>query len=267
MAHNLFLFSFFFFFHHLILLQPVSEGQISSKYVFNVVYSSSGEYFSSFYMIQFKSKAKLETEGQLQVSPLRSVLPERFLSPLCCSAFLLLTLKYLLAHPFAPWPPPRYCTFCASFTPWWTLHLWALLLLLAELWHRGNRMEIGLGWPHGMKCVGNVAGECILWCPSKKTYMVLFKIKIWEAKLIKSQTGMKGRISNHDIVKNLSSRNLHWNHSCLGGWSTAQTWDSSSWLLPVYTQHLCSAAGEKHSGRCVCALEQQMGGNEELFSV
>lgn len=83
-------------------------------------------------------------------------------------------------------------------------------------------MEIWLGWPRGIKCwqtmlQGNVFYDIPL---RQHVWFYYFKNKISEAKLLKSHTCLKDRISNHGktcshyekSVFTLNSRNLHWNY-------------------------------------------------------
>lgn len=132
-------------------------------------------------------------------------------------------------------------------------------------------MEIWLEWPSGIKCWQTTLQGNVFYCVPLRQHVwfYYFKNKISEAKLLKSRTGLKDGILNHGKICNhceislftLTSRNLHWRYSLWRGWSElpippciAQARNSSSWLSPVYIQHLCNPDGEKHMWRHVCVI-------------
>lgn len=147
-------------------------------------------------------------------------------SPVLCSAFLLLTVKHHLVYPFAPWHPwVAYilCILCtmietapfvgSGFAVSSTVTLWKYSL--------GDYVELNVG---RQCCRGMYFMISLL---RQHAWVYYFKNKISEAKLLKSHTGLKDRISNHGktcshceiAVFTLTSRNLHWNYSHWREWS------------------------------------------------
>lgn len=164
---------------------------------------------------------RTKTEGShtsLKPSPLRWAPADR--APLPCSAFLLLTLKHHLVYPLAPWHPWIAYILCILYamieTTLFVGSVFAVSSTLT-LWKYGlgDHVELDVG---RQCCRGIYFYDIPL---RQRAWFYYFKNKILEAKLLKSHTGLKDRISNHGknlqplwkSVFTLTSRNLHWNYS------------------------------------------------------
>lgn len=176
LTHNLFLFFVCFKSEkrYLILLKPVSKRQISPS-TFSIWDVLPAKNISAVFTWFGLSEPKLGACNSCLSVLWGQPFQKGILSPLCCSAFLLLTLKCLLVHPFAPWPPGILDILCILYTMVETAPLVGSALAVSTAvtaWKcDGNRTWVTT-WNEML--ADNVAGECILWYPSKKTYMVLF---------------------------------------------------------------------------------------------
>lgn len=163
-------------------------------------YSSSKEHFSSFHITQLNwTKTRgLKQRVSCHISPLRSALPERAPFP---SVLLCLSPSHSEMPPatsICTLPPRILDILCVFYTMVETPPLvgsaFAVSSAVTPWKYDGNGTWVTT-WNEML--ADSVAGEWILCYPSKKTYVVLFKYKIWEAELIESQSGLKGSVSNH----------------------------------------------------------------------
>lgn len=187
-------------------------------------YSSSKEHFSSFHVTQFNWTKTRGLKQRVSCMPLLWGQPfqKGLSSPLSCSAFLLLTLKCLLVHPFAPWPPWISYILCILYTMVETAPLVGSAFAVSSavtLWkYDGNRTRVNhMEWNVGRQCCRRMY---FMYIPLRKRTWFYLKIKSEKQSSLRVRLVWKAVFQIMEkpaaIVKNLSSasRNLHWNCSC-----------------------------------------------------